>query len=79
MDTVSFSRAQFGTYMEHFEGISGVFGKRLNQRKRLTDAVLEVAKLPQLFNQEISDLKFIPWARLRPYLVCPSTVSIPDC
>lgn len=39
-----FSRTQHGTQQGYSEGISGLSKKRLDQRKCLTDAVLEVAR-----------------------------------
>jgi hypothetical protein len=42
LDTVSFPRTQFWAQQGHFEGISEVFGKRLNLRKCLMEAALEV-------------------------------------
>ena len=40
--TVSFSRTQFGTHLGYFEGISRMFGMRLDTRKSLSDADLEL-------------------------------------
>ena len=42
LDTVRFSRTQFWAQQGHFEDISGLFERRLNLRKCLTDAALEV-------------------------------------
>jgi len=38
LGTVGFSRAQPGTHLRHFEGISGMFQRVLKERKLLTDA-----------------------------------------
>jgi hypothetical protein len=42
LDRIRFSRAQLGTHLGYFEGISGWFWRVLNARKPLTDAGLEV-------------------------------------
>ena len=42
LDTLGFSRTQFGTQQGYFEGISGLSEKRLDLRNCLTDAALEV-------------------------------------